>query len=658
MLLAIGFVIERTWLTFTAPRALETIVLAGIALSLAWMLSRLSRWRMATSLAVIFTAALIVYAGPLQVAAVVVLAASAACIGAAIARDRANPLTILLGLSVLTGVLGWLLPFPIHYRIVYVVLLGVPIVLCRRRLIDDTRQLIHAWRRAVGDTPHSAAFAVAVVGLCSTGCWFPTFQHDDLAYHLGLPSQLSALHYYRLDVDSQFWAVAPWAGDIAHAIAQMVAGREARGAVDALWLLTIATFVWRACRLLGASPMTRWLAVALVASQPLLAVLCGGMQAELPATAAALALVVIVLDRDDTSRIRDALCFACAAALLLGLKTGFVAIVLPLAVAFAWTRRARGFSMRSMGAVAAFLLLSGSSYFYATLLTGDPFYPLLAAAFHAYATPDVNDLRWHANLGLSAVWALTFNTGAFHEGWDGAAGFSLLALAGASVVALLTKRTRAIALCAALSFIAAIVTVHYFRYTFPATVMLIAPSMTALARTLTARRTMALSCALIAVNLAYQSCASWILHVGGIKKRTHHSDVVLLDRFAPTRDLVDSVDAGAIVLFCSPSDATNAGLAGRGLTVAHYDLELTRDREAADADMTGTAWHRIFEKTQASYAIVSLEGAPDPALTAALADAHLVREQSSRQLWRLPVQSPQADDFLRARDEARKRFWP
>jgi hypothetical protein len=659
VLLALGFVIAQMWRSFPAPRALETLLLASFALALGWLAQRLFAVRMASAIAAIFILALSVFAGPIAVVSGTLLAASSGCIGASIGRGRADAPAMVVGLSVLTGLLGWLLPFPIHYRAIYFALLVAPLALRRAKLVEDARHLIRSWHTAIDESPRLAAFAIVVVGLCSAGCWFPTIQFDDLAYHLDLPAQLSALHYYRLDAHSQIWALAPWAGDVAQGIAQVVAGRETRGAVDAIWLLGVVALIWRASRLLDADTSTRWLAVAVAASQPLLASLCGGMQAELPATAATLGLVVLVLERDEESPRADTMRFACVAALMLGLKTGFIAIVLPLAVAFAWRHRGRSLSLRTIAATSVFLLLSGSSYFYACVLTGDPFYPLFANAFSSgYPIPDMTDMRWRADIGASAVWSLTFHTAAYHEGWDGAAGFSLLGLCGASMLALYAKRTRTIALCSMLAFAAAIVTIHYFRYTCPAAVVLIAPSLVALARALPMRQVTGLACALVVGNLGYQSCASWILHVGGIKHRLMHTDLHVFDRFAPTRDLLRDVDAESNVLFCSPNEPANAELAGRGFTVAHYDIALERDRVAADADASGATWRKLFQRTHAGYAMVSLLGAENPALQAALADAHLVREAGSRQLWRLPPQSAPPKDLAHVRDAARARFRP
>ncbi len=108
--------------------------------------------------------------------------------------------------------------------------------------------------------------------------------------------------------------------------------------------------------------------------------------------------------------------------------------------------------------------------------------------------------------------------------------------------------------------------------------------------------------------------------------------------------------------FVRPDDPAHAELAGRGFTVAHYDIELERERIVAEADLSGAAWRTLFQRTQARYAVVSLKDSDTPALHAALSDAKLIREEHARQLWKLP-RAPSSDDLVRTRDAART-LWP
>ena len=664
-LLAIGFAIEPIWRSLPLPRALETLLLGLTAWGLAALLRRLLRFSLASALLIVFLVALTWFAGMLPMLATLVLIGGGFSLGGTIAPDNnQGAITALAGIGLLAGVFGWLLPFPLHYRLVYFLLLLFLCFAGRKHSRAALRDGIAAWRACVGESPVLAAFAVLVVGLASAGCWLPTVQFDDLAYHLGLPSQLATLGYYRMDVHSQIWALAPWSGDIVLAIAQVLAGEEARGAVDAFWLAAAATLTWQLAAALGAPVFARWLSVALFASLPLTAALVGGMQAELPATAASLALALLVATAPKNANFRHLLLFAILAGFLLGLKTGFIAIILPLCAGLAWRWRGScSWRMVVTGLVLA-LAVCGSSYVYATLLTGNPVFPLLDGIFHSALLAQGNfvDLRWTAPVRWDIAWQLTFHTHAFYEAWDGAAGFSLLALAGAVIVALLSPRLRAITLIGLIGFIAAIGTVHYYRYTYPAVAMLMPAAIAAVAMTASQRRATILLIALVMLNLAYQSCSYYTLRTGGIKRMLSHSGTErVLEKLAPERVLIRSVreqEPMANIVLCTQDRPFAAELAGRGFVTAHYDPEFERARKVAEADPSGAGWRALFTRAGAHYAIVFAATAPQPALDTALHEAQLLRQLGSAQLWQLPTPVANAKDFVQKRDLALARFRP
>ena len=660
-LLAIGFVTERMWRSLPAARALETLSISVLALAIGFVASRLLRVTLATSIACLFAVASIWFIGFLPILGVLMFSATALSAGYSIVGDRGHTLSIIVGVSVISATVGWLLPFPLHYRFVYFLLFLILIAIRRRRLVAMTVDFATAWQSAARESPRLFAFAILIVGLASTVCWLPTVQFDDLAYHLGLPAQLSELHYYRMDVQSQVWALAPWSGDIVHAVAQVLAGIESRGAVDAMWLSLTAVLTWNLTARLSTSPNARYFAVAIVASQPLTASLVGGMQAELPAMAATLALALSVLQPARVANFRDMAIFAIIAGFLLALKTGFIAIVVPLAI-WSWCRTRWSAPFSAAGLV-IILLVCGSSYTYATLITGDPFFPLFSASFHTPFTANVmNDSRWTAPVDASILWGLTFHTDRFIEGWSGAAGFSMLGLFGATVVAVFVRSTRWPAACGIFAVLAALATVHYFRYAYPALTLLVPATVATVTAIVPARVSIILFSSLIVLNLAYQSTANWTLHVGGVKHRLIHRDPVAeAERYAPTRSLVSSVrerNSSAIVLFASPDVPFVAEMAGRGLTVSHYDPELEQARLIAERDVSGNSWRSIFQRTNTRYAIVSRKDLEATALTKALSDAEMIREIGSVQLWQLPTQEQPSIDFVRTRDFARAKFWP
>jgi hypothetical protein len=189
------------------------------------------------------------------------------------------------------------------------------------------------------------------------------------------------------------------------------------------------------------------------------------------------------------------------------------------------------------------------------------------------------------------------------------------------------------------------------------------PSMVAAAALVASRRsTTVLLVALAVLDLAYQSCSSWILHTGGIKHvvwQTKGNSP--LQRYAPERALVQLVhlqDQTANVIFCAWDHPFAAELAGHGFVTAWYDPELMLASELADADASGTGWRALFARTGARYAITTVT--KSAGLTTALADAQLLRQLESVQLWKFPPGTSAGDlnDLFHQRDLAAARFRP
>ncbi|HWS78280.1 MAG TPA: hypothetical protein VN205_07890, partial [Thermomonas sp.] len=208
---AVGLVVHRMWEALPFPRFFEHVLLALLALASAWPLQRWRRWNRAPALLAVWLAALALFAGPLPVLAVALLAAAAIAVGSLAVR---GPIALPVGLAIIAGTLGWLLPLQVHYRLVYLLACLALVGLRRAAIAEATRS---AWRQfdaAARSSPRAATAALLLLGLASTGAWLPTLQYDDVVYHLGLPWQLQATARYAMDPTLQVWALAPWAGDV------------------------------------------------------------------------------------------------------------------------------------------------------------------------------------------------------------------------------------------------------------------------------------------------------------------------------------------------------------------------------------------------------------------------------------------------------------
>ncbi|MGV8941018.1 MAG: hypothetical protein ACOH1P_05670 [Lysobacter sp.] len=636
---------HHMWQLVPAGRFAENLLIAGVVGLLAWPLCRWRSWAWANALALVWLLALVALTGILPALAVAAMVAAAIALGSPLTGPARPLLACMVGLAMIAALVSWTLPLPVHRWWVYLPLLLLAIGRRHRALRGQLQCGMETWRDAIHSTPRAAAWSVLLLGLASTAAWLPTMQHDDLAYHAGLPWQLMLHGRYALDPSHQVWALAPWAGDVLQAVPQLLARSEARSALNVVWLVAGAAGLWRIGEHLGLRPALRWAAVALFASLPLTAGLLSGMQTETPATAVIVALALVILDDGEVRRrlLVGALLFA----LLCSLKLMHGLAALPLLVWAGWRHRRRLKVGPLGGATLVALFAAGSSFTYAWLIAGNPVLPLFNGVFHSpyFGPENFDDGRWHAGFGPDLPWNLTFNTSRYLEGWDGGMGFGLVALAGAWLLAIFDKRVRGLTVCATLAMVLPLATLQYARYLHPAMVLLLPALLLPIQRWLPARHAMWLVVATCLLNLAFQANAHWLLHVGGPKRAlaTLGNDESLFTRYAPERVIAAAIRArtapnsGAVLLLSNPYYAE---FAGRGRTITWYAPEMQAASAAADADVSGTAWAHLLRNAQIGEVIVSTD-----TLTAARrAGLERIGAQpeltvGDAQWWRIPAET-------------------
>ena len=641
----IGFVVHALWKEWRPGRFAELLILAAVAALIAWPLRKATAWSWATCLALVLVAALILFAGPLPVLAVMLLALAAVAVGGALGGAAPLALQGACGLALLAGVLGWLLPLPLHSRWSYALLCLACIAWRHRALAATLRDARDAWKRMVDEAPRAAAWSIVAIGLASTACWLPTLQVDDLGYHLRLPWELQLHGRYAPDPWQHVWAVAPWASDVQHAVAQLIAGTEARGALNGLWIALTGAGVWHLATALGGRARIAWVSVALYASLPLTAALAAGMQTETATAALVVWLAWLVVDASpERVRVRRALYVgAILVGGLFGLKLIAGAQALLLVAWAAWTKRAaRSSPLPTAGAVAACLLVAGSSYAYGAAIAGNPFLPLFNGWFASpyFAAVDFQDPRWQAGRSLALPWLLTFRSADYLEGFAGAAGFALVALSGAWLVAIWQRPTRALALVAGAMLALTLLPLQYLRYAFPALVLLL-PCMAIAAERISQRNGLRLLVAVCVLNFAFQANAQWMLRTGALKLAVSAAgrDRPLFAEYAPERILLAALrgDARANVLLLDRDKPWIAELGSRGRGISWYSPALQRAADAADADPSGHAWARILRTGNIGDVIVHTDQLP-AAQAAGLREAGARRQAAigNAAWWRLP----------------------
>lgn len=642
-----------------ALRAGETglILLALAAFGIG--LARLSGQRFATALLVGFAFYSVVVVGLAAALAALLVLVTAAAIALRLFGEASRlpgEVRLLVGLGVIAAAIGWTLPLPIHHRFSYLAAALLLIVPQRQALWRQTQAALGEWQAKIA--PHPALAGVvclSVLGIASHA-WLPTMLFDDLGYHLALPSQLHELGYYRMDAATQVWAFAPWLGDCIFAAAHVLAGADARGPVNLIWLGIAAAGLFRLThRLWPGDQRASWLAVALYLTLPINAVLVAGMQTELFSTALLLAAFNVLLagwrDREPREHV---LGFAVVVGSLLMTKTSMVPFALLLTVGFVLSRYRHGDRRALARLLPIALLIGGSAYFYAFAFTGNPILPLANSLFHSHYFPLHNfaNSKYTLPLDLPHLWAMLFDTGRFYLGHGGNSGFHWLPLLVPALLACRASRTLGVVALTGVLIAAGIYSAQsYLRYLLPALALTI-PAFAAGASLLGPRLGTTLCGVLVAGNLAFLTNVMWILGTGAtfaVFAQPSQAEAIRSGLIPELRliELARLQDPNARILATSVERPFTALSAGTAFTTSWYDTELNQLRAAGGADRFGQLLRRYAFTHAVHYPRDSDDGA-ETALREV--GAELIQRNGRASLWRLPPPRPAQIDLYRSRD--------
>lgn len=547
-------------------------------------------------------AAAVFHAGLGASAGVALLTLGAMGIGSLGANTKPDGLAALLfGLAMLSAIVGWLLPFPIHTRLAYSLVAAVVIAARARQIGQILASEASALVSAVGEAPRAAFVAINVIGVCSTPLWLPTMQADDIAYHLALPFQLQDLSFYRMDVAGSIWALAPWAADVVQAIAQVLAGEEARGAANLMWMLALYAGMWRLARSLSLPPILAWAAMALHSSLPLTSSLLAGMQTELPSSALMLALVLAIAEMEKPTR-HSMYGIAAVAGLLVAIKLTNALLLIPVAI---WLIMRVRFAppwrfLPASTLLGAFVALP--SFTYAYIVTGNPFFPLLNGIFRSphFVLENWKDTSWLHPVDATLPWQLTFDTPSFLAAGEGAAGFAYLLCVPGLAIALCRARYRPIAAIGIGGFALIFAQIHFIRYTHPVTSFLILGATAGFHSIGLQRALVGAVSILCALNLTVINSGYWQLRDGVLRMFLKAGKDETLRVFAPQRVIAERIrvrdDGTSRVLFHKVDAGGNAELTLPALTTSWYNRKLMPEAIAADSDDSGGRWRALFRE--------------------------------------------------------------
>ncbi|MFN3730478.1 MAG: hypothetical protein ACK4XJ_12335 [Fimbriimonadaceae bacterium] len=552
--------------------------------------------------------------GPAPLAALALLVVLAACVGHGFrAGVRSPAVRLVLGLGIVAGLVGWLLPLPIFHPAAAAAVAALAFWFGRARLRAEwSAWIVDAAADDEGPQDATGAWLWGLaVTLGSFPAWLPLRNPDDLSFRVGLGYELLEYAHARFDVGTQVWALSPWTSDVLHALLTLLAEGEASGPLSALWVLLAAWLVRGLALRVGASAPAAWIAGALYASLPITAFLAGGLQTEAMSAVVLAALATVLLqDAERPSRVA-LLAVALLAGMLMGIKVSNALLLLPMGVwmLLRWSRSMPWATVPIAGLGA--IVVGGSSYAYAWMLTGNPALPVFNGVFQSPWFPPSNfvDVTWQTGFPWTLPWRMTVDAGRYFEGVTGVAGLSPLLALALVPLAIRDPRVRGLALAGLAGYILVLSQVQYLRYFHPALVLILPALMAALPG---GRATRLAGTGVVLVQLALLPTASWMFMQGILRDRVLVGEDDVIARFAPEKLL--AADFRAIagpadrVLMTDALSGFVALLPGRAVGANWHNPRIDALRLQ---DMASPAtWERIVREVGASHVIVPQDGIP------------------------------------------------
>lgn len=590
-------------------------------------------------------------AGWAETGAVLLWLASAWSLGMLLLRAlRADALAggveaVLIGAAVWLALWGGMLHFAINFRALYLVLCLLPCLLLASRpatLATDLRaraDTAQDWMRSI---PLWAWVAgLALIGWVLRWASFPTMTYDDHAQHLRIWSELLAQQRVVFDVHTQIWSVAPFATDLLHAGLSLMAGGDARSAMNLVLALLLLLLMARILQRWQLPAWVQWLLLVLMASTPMLGNLLISLQTELLLAVLALAGLRLLMDAQGGWRGSHVLGVLACAALCAAIKLPGAVLGVTLLAALAlrwWGQRAAVVwtGPRLRWPALALLLPLGfvalHSYALAWKITGNPLFPLYNGIFLSpFALPyNFSDSRWIHGFSLHSYVRAFFETSRFFESGDYSAGWQYLLMLPLALLALWRSAIPAgmrLALVPLLGFgLVMFSATQYWRYLFPvmpvAGLLLAALFIPGHQAWRVLFSTLALLC--IGLNMAFFPRISWMMETPAPIAFQPAGKVGLQRMYAPAAVLTAEVNRlapGARVLYSADTPA-GATLHGTPLYVNWYapfrELRFNAIRDAAAAA-------RFFAEETVGFAILNRAVLDTPGTPSALVREHLAR---------------------------------
>jgi len=558
---------------------------------------------------------------------------------------------LLIGIALLLGFFSLLIQVPWNYPLIHALVLLAPLLL----LVASGQYLVH-WQRGLAalqacTTPIArlpywpcAALLLLVAAICRYA-FFPSLGADDNVLHLRMWTMLSWQHQYSFDVIGQVWEAAPFAVDLMHGSISLLAGTDARGALNLCLLALLARQMWAILRLSGLDPLACLLLLTLFISTPMTGNLLITLQTELFLAVLATSGVRLLLESRQTWYSSNSAALLAVAALSIATKLpGFALAALLLLVALLrlWPLRRQELCQQPLSAqltlplfLVVLAVLAFCPYFLAWRLTGNPVFPLYNGIFQSplFDAYNFSDGRWTQGFSLASYWQVFFATSRFYESQDFVAGFQYLFLLPLALLALFCRMPRAYTVPLAIPLagfgLLVFAASQYWRYLYPV-LPLASCVLGALMLGRPRRAVWAALLGCLALNLWFYPGISWLLTFPPGESRSPAEKALFIRDYMPSQALsthLNNIAPGARVLF-HPDYPYGASLQGDPYYITWY----APSRLAVASRVKNTADLQAFIRDEKlGYAIWDMGAVPVPGDFTALFREYL-------QAYGLPLQ--------------------
>lgn len=394
----------------------------------------------------------------------------------------------LVGAGVYGSIVCILAHFRINYPGVYGIALILPIFLCRNSSIAFMSSLSTKISQSKGEarSGYWVDVGIVVVALVYLAiALLPEVGFDPLVTHLFVPSQLADRHAWGFDASLYALALIPMLADWIYSINYMLGGEAAArlanlGFVFILLFLVHDLTIWA-----GGSNIAGRLASLILLSTPLTFLEGSTLHVEgvwaaffIGATLSILRLTTSEDGNPEKLRVGGML-LGCA----LATKAITLLLMPPLCGVLIWKWRSWArleMLWPILTSITALLMIGAVPYVDAWRITGNPVFPFFNKVFQSPFFPLENfkDMRWQVGATTDMLYAMTFHSERYQEARAGAPGFQWLVFLVPSLFMLLGYKCRRGLLllvigCTSAAFVFTF-TATYFRYIYPATVLMIA----------------------------------------------------------------------------------------------------------------------------------------------------------------------------------------